>query len=66
MEDIKRIAEKTKKTLQGAGAQKAQFTVTEKEKHELNVDGGVFSLFRTLFDRSLQGQQKGVCFYQPV
>ncbi len=53
MEDIKRIAEKTKKTLQGAGAQKAQFTVTEKEKHEFNVDGGEFSLFRTLFDRSL-------------
>ena len=53
MEDIKRIAEKTKKTLQGGGAQKAQFTVTEKEKHEFNVDGGEFSLFRTLFDRSL-------------
>ncbi len=53
MEDIKRIAEKTKKTLQEAGAQKAQFTVTEKEKHEFNVDGGEFSLFRTLFDRSL-------------
>ena len=53
MEDIKRIAEKTKKTLQGAGAQKAQFTVTEKEKHEFNVDGGEFSLFRPLFDRSL-------------
>ena len=53
MEDIKRIAEKTKKTLHGAGDQKDQFTVTEKEKHEFNVDGGEFSLFRTLFDRSL-------------
>ena len=39
MTDIKRIAEKTKQLLTDAGAQKAQYTVTEKEKHEFNVDG---------------------------
>lgn len=53
MQDIKKVAEKTKLLLQNAGAQKAQYTITEKEKHEFNVDGGEFSLFRTLFDRSL-------------
>ena len=53
MADIKKIAEKTRQLLLNAGAQKAQYTVTEKEKHEFNVDGGEFSLFRTLFDHSL-------------
>lgn len=64
MADIKKIAEKTRQLLLNAGAQKAQYTVTEKEKHEFNVDGGEFSLFRTLFDRSLsitayKDQKKG-------
>lgn len=64
MADIKNIAEKTRQLLLNAGAQKAQYTVTEKEKHEFNVDGGEFSLFRTLFDRSLsitayKDQKKG-------
>lgn len=67
MTDIKNIAEKTKNLLLSAGAQKAQYTVTEKEKHEFNVDGGEFSLFRTLFDRSLsitayKDQKKGSAF----
>lgn len=67
MTDIKRIAEKTKQLLSDAGAQKAQYTVTEKETHEFNVDGGEFSLFRTLFDRSLsitayKDQKKGSAF----
>lgn len=53
MQDIKLVANKTNLALQEAGAQKAQITVTEKEKHEFNVDGGEFSLFRTLFDHSL-------------
>lgn len=53
MADIKNISEKVKQALSDAGAQKAQYTVTEKEKHEFNVDGGQFSLFRTLFDHSL-------------
>lgn len=67
MTDIKKIAEKTKQLLSDAGAQKAQYTVTEKETHEFNVDGGEFSLFRTLFDRSLsitayKDQKKGSAF----
>lgn len=67
MTDIKRIAEKTGQLLSDAGARKAQYTVTEKEKHEFNVDGGEFSLFRTLFDRSLsitayKDQKKGSAF----
>lgn len=67
MADIKMISEKVKQSLSNAGAQKAQFTVTEKEKHEFNVDGGEFSLFRTLFDRSLsitayKNNKKGSAF----
>lgn len=53
MYDIKTVADKTGRALEKAGAQKAQYTVTDKEKHEFNVDGGEFSLFRTLFDHSL-------------
>lgn len=53
MEDIRLIARQTGEALQKAGAEKAQYTVMEKETHEFNVDGGEFSLFRTLFDRSL-------------
>lgn len=53
MYDIKVISEKTGRALEKSGAQKAQYTVTEKEKHEFNVDGGEFSLFRTLFDHSI-------------
>lgn len=67
MTDMNNIAEKTKALLINAGAQKAQYTVTEKETHEFNVDGGDFSLFRTLFDRSLsitayKDQKKGSSF----
>ena len=35
------------------GADMAQCTVAETEKKEFNVDGGEFSLMRTLFDRSV-------------
>lgn len=64
MEDIRKIAEKTGKYLQEAGVDKAQYTVTETQTHEFNVDGGEFSLFRTLFDHSLsvtayKDQKKG-------
>lgn len=67
MTDIKNIAEKTRQLLLDAGAEKAQYTVSETEKHEFNVDGGEFSLFRTLFDRSLsltayKDQKKGSAF----
>ncbi len=53
MEEIREVAKKVEEALNGAGVEKAQYTVTEKETHEFNVDGGEFSLFRTLFDHSL-------------
>lgn len=53
MEDIKIVAQKVGEALEQAGAEKAQYQVTEKETHEFNVDGGEFSLFRTLFDNAL-------------
>lgn len=53
MEEIREVAKKVGQALLDAGADKAQYTVTAKETHEFNVDGGEFSLFRTLFDHSL-------------
>ncbi len=53
MEEIRAVAKKVGAALQQAGADKAQYTVTQKETHEFNVDGGEFSLFRTLFDNGL-------------
>ncbi len=53
MEDIRVIAQRTKDALERLGAQKAQYKVTMTETHEFNVDGGEFSLFRTLYDNSL-------------
>ncbi len=53
MEDLKLVASRVGDALAKAGAQKAQYSVTQKETHEFNVDGGEFSLFRTLFDNSL-------------
>ena len=52
-EDIREIAHKTGERLREAKADKAQYTVTETQTHEFNVDGGEFSLFRTLFGHSL-------------
>ena len=46
-EDIREIAHKTGERLREAKADKAQYTVTETQTHEFNVDGGEFSLFRT-------------------
>ena len=64
MEDSRQSAEKVKTSLEAAGVSKAQYTVGEKETHEFNVDGGEFSLFRTLFDHSVaitayKDQKKG-------
>jgi len=69
MEDIKKIADKISRSLQEATAGqesslKAIYTVTEKETQEFNVDGGKFSLYRTLFDHNVsitayQNQKKG-------
>ncbi|MDE7299711.1 MAG: TldD/PmbA family protein [Lachnospiraceae bacterium] len=53
MEDLKLVASRVGEALSKAGAEKAQYTATQKETHEFNVDGGEFSLFRTLFDNSL-------------
>lgn len=40
-------------SLKNFGADIAQCVVRETEKREFNVDGGEFSLFRTLFDRNV-------------
>lgn len=53
MTDLKDIAKQIGEELSKADAQKAQYTVASKETREFNVDGGEFSLFRTLFDNSL-------------
>ena len=53
MTDLKDIAKQIGEELSKAGVQKAQYTVASKETREFNVDGGEFSLFRTLFDNSL-------------
>ncbi len=53
MEELKDIAQLVGRELSGRGAQKAHYTVSSTETREFNVDGGEFSLFRTLFDNSL-------------
>ena len=53
MTDLKSIAEQIGEELSKAGVQKALYSVAAKETREFNVDGGEFSLFRTLFDNSL-------------
>ena len=53
MHDLKLIADKALAALKDNGADKAQCAVRFTETHEFNVDGGKFSLFRTLFDNSL-------------
>ena len=53
MTDLKEIVKQIGEELSGAGVQTAQYTVASKEPREFNVDGGEFSLFRTLFDNSL-------------
>ena len=53
MADLQDIAKQIGEELLRAGIQRAQYTVASKETREFNVDGGEFSLFRTLFDNSL-------------
>ena len=53
MTDLKNIAQQIREELSKTGVRKAQYTVAAKETREFNVDGGEFSLFRTLFDNSL-------------
>jgi len=53
MHDLKQIAAAALAALRARGADKAQCAARFTETHEFNVDGGKFSLFRTLFDNSL-------------
>lgn len=53
MEQLKHTAKEALKALQANGADKAQCSVAYTVTHEFNVDGGEFSLFRTLFDKHL-------------
>lgn len=64
MERLLKIAELILSEAKAKGADYAQCVVRESEKKEFNVDGGSFSLMRTLFDRDvsvtvLKDQRKG-------
>jgi PmbA protein len=64
IETLKKTAQDAVAALQREGADKAQASVAYTITHEFNVDGGEFSLFRTLFDKQLsmtaiQGGKKG-------
>lgn len=65
IEILKKTAQAAVAALQQEGADKAQASVSYTITHEFNVDGGEFSLFRTLFDKqlamtALQGGKRGV------
>ena len=51
--DLKSLTEKVLALLKDRGADMAYCTASQSETREFNVDGGEFSLFRTLFDNSL-------------
>jgi len=53
MKDLKIVAASGLEALKNMGAQSASVSATYSETREFNVDGGEFSLFRTLFDNSL-------------
>lgn len=53
MAELRQTAIDALEALKREGAQKAQCMVTYKETREFNVDGGQFSLYRTLFDNQL-------------
>lgn len=53
MEDIKVVSNRISDTVGRLGVDKAQFSVAQSETREFNVEGGEFSLFRTLFDNEL-------------
>ncbi len=64
MQKMKEIARRIIEEAKALGADQAQCFVREKIKEEFNVDGGRFSLMRTLFDREvsvtvLKQQRKG-------
>ncbi|MCR4620844.1 MAG: TldD/PmbA family protein [Clostridiales bacterium] len=53
MTELKKYAAKVLEEAKKLGADYAQVTVSESEKREFNVDGGSFSLMRTLFNRDV-------------
>ena len=53
MEKMNLLAQEILKEAKTQGADYAQCTVVESEKKEFNVDGGRFSLMRTLFNRNV-------------
>ena len=64
MKELKDIARLVLAEAEALGAEHAQCVARESEKEEFNVDGGRFSLMRTLFDRNvsitvLKGGKKG-------
>ncbi|HHW19027.1 MAG TPA: TldD/PmbA family protein [Firmicutes bacterium] len=64
MRDPKKLAKSGLDALLKAGAEKAQCLLSLTDKHEMNVDAGELSLFRTTFDTRLsmtaiKGQKKG-------
>ena len=64
MDIMKNLAQEILKEAKAKGADYAQCSVSESEKKEFNVDGGRFSLMRTLFNRNvvitvLKQQRKG-------
>ena len=64
MEKMNRLAQEILQEAKKQGADYAQCSVSESEKKEFNVDGGRFSLMRTLYNRNvvitvLKEQRKG-------
>ena len=53
MKKYRDIAETILDLAKAKGAQTAYCSVSERETKEFNVEGNEFSLFRTLFDRSV-------------
>ena len=51
MNELKQKAQKCLDLVRGKGVDKAFCSLSSSVTHEFNVDGGEFSLFRTLFDR---------------
>ena len=65
MDRMNQLAQEILKEARNQGAEYAQCSVSESEKKEFNVDGGRFSLMRTLFNRNvvitvLKDQRKGI------
>ena len=53
MTELKNVASKALSSLTARGADSASVSAAYAETREFNVDGGEFSLFRTMFDNSL-------------